>query len=99
LVDRLGALDTMVEPPEEWGFNHRLTPERAAKFFRARLRDAAGDPETWRLVRDAVRTNLQANYETVTVYAQAIAARYGDSYRAAIEQFGRWDREKPAAAA
>jgi hypothetical protein len=98
LIDRLGALDALTEAPEEWGFNHRLTPDRAAKFFRARLRDAAGDAETWRMVRDAVRTNLQANFETVPVYAQAIAARYGDSYRAAIEQFGRWSEDKSAAA-
>lgn len=99
LVRRLGVLDVLVKQPEEWGYNHRLTPETVAKYFRKRLRDAAGDHDTWVMVRNAVKLHMEANAETVPVFAQAVGARFGDSYRAALEEFGRWDEGQAAAAA
>ncbi|MCW3834591.1 hypothetical protein ACFQ1E_04010 [Sphingomonas canadensis] len=99
LMRRLGVFDVLVEQPEEWGFNHRLTQERAAKFFRERLREAAGDRATWHMVRKAVSEHLAANLAAVPAYAEAVGARYGASYRAALERFGRWDEDQGEARA
>lgn len=99
LIRRLGLLDAMTEQPEEWGYNHRLDPDRAAKFFRERLREAAGDRETWHMVRGAVREHLAANLASVPAYAQAVGARFGDSYRQALAEFGNWDEGRAEAAA
>lgn len=98
LVRRLGVLDALVEQPEEWGYNHRLAPETAVRYFRERLREAAGDFATWRMVRDAVKRHMAANLATVPVYAEAIGQRYRDSYARALEQFGRWDEAAAVAA-
>lgn len=98
LVRRLGLLDAMTETPEEWGYNHRLTQQTAQKYFRKRLREAVDDHDTWRMVRDAAKAHMEANLATVPVYAEAVGARFGDSYRAAIEQFGGWDEDQAAAA-
>ena len=98
LIDRLGALDAMVEQAAGHGFNHRLSPEEVARFFRKRLREAAGDHATWTMVRKAVASHMAANMETVPVYAQAVGERYGESYRLALQQFGAWHRENAAAA-
>jgi hypothetical protein len=98
LVDRLGLIDAMVEPAEGHGFNHRLPREQVEKFFRKRLREAAGDRATWHMVRDAVKAHMAANLATVPVYARAVGERYGDSYRRALAEFGGWSKESVAAA-
>lgn len=99
MIDRLGLLDCMVAKAEGDGLNHRLAPERVAKFFRKRLREAAGDPETWAMVREAVRAHMAANLATVPVYARAVGERYGESYHAALAAFGPESWQRSAAAA
>lgn len=91
MIDRLGLLDCMVEPAQGFGLNHRLRPQQVAKFFRKRLKEAAGDPATWHLVRDAVKASMAANFETVPVYARAVGERYRPSYERALERFADWD--------
>lgn len=91
MIDRLGLLDCMVAPAEGHGLNHRLPADQVAKFFRKRLREAAGDRETWHLVREAVKASMEANFATVPVYAQAVGARYRDSYERALARFTDWD--------
>jgi hypothetical protein len=98
MIERLGLLDCMVAPAEGDGLNHRLPPERVEKFFRKRLREAAGDHATWAMVREAVKTHMAANLATVPVYAKAVGERYGESYREALTAFGP-EREASRAAA
>lgn len=98
MIDRLGLLDAMVAPAEGHGFNHRLPREQVEKYFRKRLREAAGDRETWHMVRDAVKAHMAANLATVPVYARAVGERYGESYRRALAEFGAWSSEATAAA-
>lgn len=98
MIDRLGLLDCMIEQAEGDGLNHRLSPERVEKFFRKRLREAAGDHATWAMVREAVKTHMAANLATVPVYARAVGERYGESYRQALAAFGP-EREARRAAA
>ncbi|HVI99262.1 MAG TPA: hypothetical protein VM657_09375 [Sphingomonas sp.] len=95
IADRLGVCDLLVEPPEEERCNHRLPRDRAVDFFRARLREAAGDAATWAIVREAIETNLAANLATVPIYAEAVGQRYHASYLTAIEQFGCSDQPEP----
>jgi hypothetical protein len=99
LIDRLGLMDAMVEQAEGLGFNHRLPADQVAKFFRKRLREAAGDKDTWQMVREAVRTNMAANLATVPVYARAVGERYRESYRKALVEFGQWEKAGKAKAA
>lgn len=100
MVDRLGLLDCMVEQAEGFGHNHRLPADQVAKFFRKRLREAAGDHATWVAVREAVKAHMAANLATVPVYAKAVGERYGESYREAIAAFGpaAWEASRSAAA-
>ncbi|MEZ0244655.1 MAG: hypothetical protein ACAH11_14870 [Sphingomonas sp.] len=91
MLERLGLLDCMVEQAEGDGLNHRLSPERVEKFFRKRLREAAGDHETWAMVRQAVKAHMAANLATVPVYAKAVGERYGESYRKALARFSNWE--------
>lgn len=99
MIERLGLLDCMVAPAEGDGLNFRLPPDRVAKFFRKRLREAAGDHASWVMVRDAVKTHMAANLATVPVYARAVGERYGQSYGRALERFGRaWEASRSAAA-
>ncbi|HWK34870.1 hypothetical protein [Sphingomonas sp.] len=97
MIDRLGAIDALVDQPDEAESNHRLAPGTARDFFHARLREAAGDAATWAAVRDAVEANVDASIATVPVYAAAVGARYGDSYRQALAAFGARDERKAAA--
>ncbi|MCW3847011.1 hypothetical protein OF829_07145 [Sphingomonas sp. LB-2] len=98
MIERLGLLDSMVEQAQGDGLNHRLPPDRVAKFFRKRLREAAGDHATWAMVREAVRAHMAANLATVPVYAKAVGERYGESYRQALAVFGPETWERRAAA-
>lgn len=98
MIARLGLIDAMTVAPEDWGFNHRLSPETAARYFRERLREAAGDRETWTAVRTAVRAHLAANAESVPVFADAVGARFAESWRGALERFGKWEESGRAAA-
>jgi hypothetical protein len=99
LVRRLGLLDVMVKQPEDWGYNHRLDPEAAAHFFRERLREAAGDEETWQAIRVAARRHMSASAASVPILAEQVGRRFAASYLAAIEMFGQWDPEPLASAA
>lgn len=91
MIDRLGLLDSMVAQAEGHGLNHRLRPPQVAKFFRKRLKEAVGDTATWRMVREAVRESMEANFATVPAYAAAVGERYRDSYERAVARFGDWD--------
>lgn len=93
MIARHGLLDAMVDQPDEIGRNHRLSPEKAANFFRSRLREAAGDAASWMLVKEAVEANLAANLATVPAYAGAVGDRYRDSYDLALRLFGTRDGE------
>jgi len=99
MIERLGLIDCMVAEAEGDGLNHRLPPERVEKFFRKRLREAAGDHETWVAVREAVKAHMAANLATVPVYARAVGERYGESYRAALAAFGPDRKSERSAAA
>lgn len=88
MIERLGLLDAMVEPAQGYGLNHRLPAEEVARFFRKRLREAAGDRETWQMVRGAVKASMEANFATLPVYARAVGERYRGSYERALARFG-----------
>jgi len=88
MLERLGALDAMVEPAEGDGFNRRLPPEDVAAFLCERLHEVAGDQATWAMVREVAASHIATDQATIPLLARTVGAKYGASYREALEQFG-----------
>lgn len=89
LLGDLGVLDAITEPADEAYANHRLTPDTIANHFSARLCEAVGDDEAWADIRDAAAAHIATDQALLPRLADIVGERYGQSYRDALDQFGR----------
>ena len=87
VLERAGALDAIVEPAEAANANHRLSRAEIVEHFHARLLEVVGTDD-WAAVEGIVADHVTTDLQTVPILARLISNRFGDSYRAAIRQFG-----------
>jgi len=97
MVDRLGALEAMVEPAEDAHGNHRLTRAAIVDHFQARLHEIVGADE-WDAVENIVANHVTTDLQTVPTLARLIGNRFAASYRAAIHEFGPGEPTRSIAA-
>ncbi len=97
LLDRLDALDAMIEPAEDAHGNHRLSRAMIVDHFRARLQEIVGADE-WAVVEDIVANHVTTDLQTIPTLARLVGTRFADSYRAAVTQFGPAKAETALAA-
>lgn len=87
ILDRLGALDAIVEPAAETDGNHRLSRATIVEHFEARLHELVGEDD-WTAMQSIVANHVTTDLQTVPTLARLVGNRFAESYRAALAQFG-----------
>jgi hypothetical protein len=98
MLERLGALDAIVEQVEDNGFNRRLPAEDVAAFLCERLREVVDDEASWAMVREVAVGHIATDQATLALLAQAVGTKFDASYRAALRQFGKFEPDTSIAA-
>ena len=89
LLGDLNVLDAITEPADEAYANHRLTPATIAEHFSSRLSEAVRDEQAWADIREAAAVHIATNQAVLPRLARIVGERYCQSYRDALDQFGR----------
>lgn len=91
MIERLGALDALVDQPPENSRNRRLDADAVDEGYRDRVRDAVGSDAEYVAIVDAVDRHIAAGRASIDSFAELIGERYADGYAEALTAFGECD--------
>jgi hypothetical protein len=88
MIDRLGAIDALVDKPDEDGHNRRLDADAVDQGYRDRIRDMLGPNGDDEEISRLVDRHIAASRASIGAFARLVGDRFGGSYAEAVAAFG-----------